>query len=192
MKTGYWKKNEIHNLSLRNSTAAHLVLIDVVILSQIQSKLNQKAEAQLPCWLIFATEMLRNVHFSGNHWFCFPPSLQFSLSPLIIPLTLCPSRFLDVYFIGMSALLPPWRSCNAVQGGCGVLSFRPYILFILIQLSHKTVYVQRGKNDTLSPIKRKNWNVQHLCLHNALLSRSWYSNWKWKSNLLLHKCLQLI
>lgn len=32
-------------------------------------------------------------------------------------------------------------------------SFRPYILFILIQLSHKMVYAERHKYDTVSSIQ---------------------------------------
>lgn len=48
---------------------------------------------------------------------------------------------------------PPWKSCNAVQGGWGMPSFWPYILFILIQLSHKMVYRQRRKYDTISSIQ---------------------------------------
>lgn len=44
------------------------------------------------------------------------------------------------------------ESCNAVQGSCVMPSLSLYILFILIQLSHKMVYVKSHQYNMVSPI----------------------------------------
>lgn len=68
------------------------------------------------------------------------PASTFLLTLHIITLSLCAAAALrkSTSQIWLQPL-PPWKSCNAVQGGWDMPSFWPYILFILIQLSHKIV-----------------------------------------------------
>lgn len=103
--------------------------------------------AQRCLWSVFFF-FLKTDHRLGKMWLkkkekmkpSRVPASTFLLTLHIITLSLCAAAALrkSTSQIWLQPL-PPWKSCNAVQGGWDMPSFWPYILFILIQLSHKMV-----------------------------------------------------